>query len=239
MKAPKRPATTPTEVTVETFGEAITARQFAGGSQLPGMPLTELLHTSSRATVREALGELEGPSLLGFIPHGDAFIASLTPSRARPLVALRAVLDPCAALVDVDRPPDEELIADVDVVLGGQRRTAVDGGIRGLPAFGMTSHQRLAQTRVHLRHVRRVAFLVAQIRRFVAQVRHLGSLLQGVVARHAPILDKELLHPPPDESEAAVRGRLQRAADGMASTLAEEAGPDPDGGTGTDPATVR
>jgi DNA-binding GntR family transcriptional regulator len=77
------------------------------GRLLPGAPLHEVeisktLHIS-RGTVREALRSLQEGSLVEIVPRQGAFVTRLGPRRAKEIYTLRALLEPYAVRLAMER----------------------------------------------------------------------------------------------------------------------------------------
>ena len=77
-----------------------------GGELVPGAALREVELSASlnvsRLTLRQAVRSLQDEGLVEVLPHRGAFVKALTPTTAREIFTLRAVLEPFAVRVALE-----------------------------------------------------------------------------------------------------------------------------------------
>jgi DNA-binding GntR family transcriptional regulator len=91
------------------------------GGVHPGEPLREVELSESlqvsRTTVREALIKLAEEKIVEIIPHRGAFVAKLSKRTAKELYTLRAILEPCALKLALEKDAfseeDKSTMADL------------------------------------------------------------------------------------------------------------------------------
>jgi DNA-binding GntR family transcriptional regulator len=126
----------------ETLRAAIVSGRFRPGQRLPERELCELTG-ASRASVREALRQLEAEGLVVTRPHRGPSVASFTPAEAQELFGVRGVLLGYAArLCAAARPP--EALEAVRQATTALETAAGVSDTRAIVAAGNTFHQAIA-----------------------------------------------------------------------------------------------
>lgn len=97
----ERPPTL-TSVVVDAIRDGIFRGEMLPGEALREVALSDSLQVS-RGTVREALHRLEDDGLVRIIPHKGAFVQGMKPCTAREVYTLRAVLEPYAVRLAMER----------------------------------------------------------------------------------------------------------------------------------------
>lgn len=87
---------------VDSIREAILRGDLPLGAPLREIELGRSLEVS-RGTVREALRKLEEEGLVEVIPHRGAFVTQLPPQKVREIYTLRALLEPYAVRLAMER----------------------------------------------------------------------------------------------------------------------------------------
>jgi DNA-binding GntR family transcriptional regulator len=104
--------------------QAIIDGKLAPGARLTERELTEMMRVS-RTVIREALRQLETEGLVAIVPHKGPVVRELSPSEAKDLYSIRAVLEGLAARLFVQNAgePDVKRLAQaLDVVEGAYER---------------------------------------------------------------------------------------------------------------------
>jgi DNA-binding GntR family transcriptional regulator len=109
----RRPETL-TDAVARHISEAIVRGEFPPGSNLPEVGLSRRLETS-RGTVREALRALATGGLVEIVPHRGVFVSRLSTQGTWEITSLRAILEPYAARLAVERVDERpDMVAGVD-----------------------------------------------------------------------------------------------------------------------------
>jgi DNA-binding GntR family transcriptional regulator len=95
---------------VETLRTAITSGRFAAGQRLVEKELCALMEVS-RASLREALRQLEAEGLVVNVPNRGLVVARLTARDAESIYEVRGVLEALAARLFATRATDEQVAA--------------------------------------------------------------------------------------------------------------------------------
>ncbi|HXH22230.1 MAG TPA: GntR family transcriptional regulator [Dehalococcoidia bacterium] len=95
---------------VETLRTAITSGRFAAGQRLVEKELCALMEVS-RASLREALRQLEAEGLVVNVPNRGLVVARLTVRDAESIYEVRGVLEALAARLFASRATDEQVAA--------------------------------------------------------------------------------------------------------------------------------
>lgn len=112
MKKIERPPTLAVAA-ANTIKDAILEGQLMPGEPLHEIELSEQLNIS-RGTVREALRILSQERLVEVIPYRGAFVACLTPQMVEEIYTLRALLEPYAVRLCMEKGAfDEEALAQM------------------------------------------------------------------------------------------------------------------------------
>ena len=122
---------------VEVLRAAITAGRFAPGERLTERNLCELTGVS-RASVREALRQLESEGLIETQPNRGPLVSRLSRRDAVSLYQMRGALEALAARLFAAEASDAqlaELEAAVDVLQSVYRARDVEGIVRGKQRF--------------------------------------------------------------------------------------------------------
>lgn len=104
--------------------QAVIDGRLAPGARLIERELTEMMGVS-RTVVREALRQLESEGLIAIIPNKGPVVRALSPSEAKDLYSIRAVLEGHAARLFVENASDAQLkllAQALDVVAGAYER---------------------------------------------------------------------------------------------------------------------
>jgi DNA-binding GntR family transcriptional regulator len=217
----ERPETL-TSAVARSIGEAIVRGAFAPGQALPEVPLAAQLGTS-RGTVREALRLLADQGLVEVIRHRGAFVAELTPRKAREIFTLRAELEAFAVRLVFERGgyPDATL-DDLETTLE-RLAAAADGeaDVFEVAELDMRFHDLLSRECDHQALLELLAGLRNQMRRFIVYTKLVNSDLEPESVTHRRLLDA-VRSGDADRAAAEARRHVLVAGDQLLRKLAEE-----------------
>lgn len=126
----------------ETLRAAILSGRFRPGQRLPERELCELTG-AGRASVREALRQLEAEGLVATRPHRGPSVAAVTPAEAAEIYGVRGVLLGYAArLCATSRPP--EPLAAIEAATAALEAAAAQSDTRAIVAAGDAFHAAIA-----------------------------------------------------------------------------------------------
>jgi len=101
------------DVVTETIRNCVFSGELSPGDPLPAIPLSKSFGVS-RGTVREALKQLQDENLVDIYPHRGVYVATLTPVQLEEVYSLRALIEPYAARLAIERKTiDESLIKNL------------------------------------------------------------------------------------------------------------------------------
>lgn len=186
----KADSTSPTlgaEVSVR-LQEEILAGKFQPGAALREIPLAEE-YGASRQTMREALRSLSDLGLVELHARRGARIPTMSPSRAREVYTLRALLEPFAlraALVE-GRIRSAEMTR-IEVAYDHMVACAEGNDVASLIEADMTFHWELCSPCNHGMLLDFLKRLQNATRQSMVHMKVYGSDAEGEVESHAPIL---------------------------------------------------
>ena len=188
----------------ETLEEAICDGRLASGSPMVEVAIASEL-TVSRASVREAMRELERQGLVINFPHRKTIVAPWTPRDVSEFASLRAVLEGLAARLATERN-DRPLIADLSAIVKRMQAECRRRSLKALTELDLEFHDRLSAASGHSRLIRLLNDLKAQRRAIIS-------------ANRAHFLFYPNLKDIPDAHEAIVEGLRARDGDLVARTI--------------------
>ncbi|MBO1073250.1 GntR family transcriptional regulator [Roseomonas marmotae] len=127
----------------ETLRTAILSGRFVPGQRLVERELCELTG-ASRASVREAMRQLEAEGLVVNRPHRGPSVAAISAEDARQLFGVRGVLQGYAARLCAETRPPETMTAIIDAT-GALKRAAELADTRRIVAAGDAFHHAIAE----------------------------------------------------------------------------------------------
>lgn len=167
---------------------AIVQGEFPAGAALPEIPLAKRL-VVSRATVREALREVEALGLVQIEPHRGAFVPELSRIRAAEIFSFRAEVEGFAARLSMERASGPELVEAMERALQAQLEVSNSGDILAVVETDMGFHSTLSSycgNQLLLDHLRA---LQMETRRFIFAVQQHTKDYNVFVEYHLPIVD--------------------------------------------------
>jgi DNA-binding GntR family transcriptional regulator len=127
----------------ESLRAAIVSGRFRPGQRLPERELCELTG-AGRASVREALRQLEAEGLIVTRPHRGPSVAAVSPREAQEIYGVRGVLLGYAARLCAETRPAGPLAA-VEVSTAALEAAAATGDTRAIVAAGDAFHAAIAE----------------------------------------------------------------------------------------------
>lgn len=200
-----------------TIALAIVKGEFPAGTALPEIPLAKLLAVS-RATVREALREVEALGLIQIEPHRGAFVSELSISRASDIFSLRAELEGFAARLSMENAFGDPLIAAMEEALQAQREVSHGGDILAVVETDMSFHAALSSfcgNRLLLEHLNA---LQMETRRFIVAVQQHTQDYEVFVEYHLPIVEA-VKSGDPQAVEQAVRKHVTASGEKLLAAI--------------------
>jgi len=199
---------------------AIVKGEFPAGTALPEIPLSKLLAVS-RATVREALREVEALGLIQIEPHRGAFVTELSPSRASDIFSLRAELEGFAARLTMENAYGDPLIEAMEEALQAQRDVSHSGDILAVVESDMLFHATLSSFCGNQLLLDHLNALQMETRRFIVAVQQHAHDYETFVEYHLPIVEA-VKSGNPEAAERTVRKHV--TASGERLLVAIQAG---------------
>lgn len=181
---------------------AIVQGKFPAGMALSEIPLSKTLAVS-RATVREALREVEALGLVAIEPHRGAFVPELSRSRAADIFSFRAEVEGFAARLTMQRAYGPELVEAMEKALQAQRDVSTSGDILAVVETDMAFHATLSSFCGNQLLLEHLNSLQMETRRFIVAVQQHAQDYGVLVDYHLPIV------------EAVKSGNSQRVEDAI------------------------
>ena len=206
----QRPETL-TEAVANHIRDAIVRGVYLPGAQLSEAALASALGTS-RGTIREALLALSHGGLVIIRAHRGASVATLTPGQAEETYSLRALLEPYAARLAIERGRvDATVIRDLRRAVDALSTAIASHDFDACVEADMHFHARMSATSGHVILQQLLGVLAAHTRRFIILSNLRKDDMIGDVESHARLISA-LLSGDPEIAEREVRMHIEDAA---------------------------
>lgn len=206
MIALERPETL-TAAVATAIKDAIVRGRFQPGQRLPEVALSAEMNTS-RGTVREALRMLADSGLIEIRPRRGVFVSELTYSDAREITSLRALLEPYATRLAMERDRlDPAYLREVREAFG-ELCEAIDTHDPVIIASADVAFHRAVFSRcAHRMLLDQLTYLQVLARRVVITNQLLSDDAPTLVGQHRAIMEA-VESGEPARAEAAVRAHV-------------------------------
>lgn len=177
-----------TTMAASAIAVAIVQGEFPAGTALPEVPLAKRLAVS-RATVREALREVEALGLVNIEPHRGAFVPELSRARAADIFSFRAEVEGFAARLTMQRAFGPDLLNAMERALTDQMDVASGGDILAAVETDMVFHATLSSFCGNQLLLDHLNALQMETRRFIVAVQQYAQEYRVMVEYHIPIVE--------------------------------------------------
>jgi DNA-binding GntR family transcriptional regulator len=187
------------------------------GELLPGAPLREVQLSNSlgvsRGTIRESVRQLREEGLVEIFPHRGAFVTHLSHKKAKEICTLRALLEPYAVRLAVEKGAYEPQVLDrLEALLSRWGELEREGNIHEILNTEIEFHRGICQGSGHQLLLEVLENLVSQSQLLALHTKVYGTDLVSDDASHRAILDA-IRSGDPTVAEEAVRRHILDAGE--------------------------